>query len=371
MPPPNDAARRALSRRAPLRRPLALAATLLSAVALATACGSAETPAAATDPNARATELRLGFFANVTHAPALVGVSEGILARSLGSTTLNAQVFNAGPATVEALRGGAIDAAYIGPNPALTAFTQTKGQAVRIVSGATSGGAQLVVRAGLTSAEDLRGRTIASPQLGNTQDVALRAWLSTKGLKTSVGGGGDVTIAPQDNATTLQLFQDRKIDGAWLPEPWASRLVLDAGGKVLVDEKDLWPRGEYVTTLLLVNTTFLDAYPGTVKDLLTANADSIDFIAAHRDKAKADVNTEIGTITGKPLSQAVIDRAWDNLSFTTDPLVSTLQKSADDAVAAGTTKKADLKGNVDLAQLTEVLSARGRPAPGDGGLGRA
>ncbi|MGZ4586660.1 MAG: ABC transporter substrate-binding protein [Mycobacteriaceae bacterium] len=347
-------------------------ASVLAVLTLATACGSGNSGsvAQAATSDAKAGELRLGFFANVTHAPALVGVAEGILAKDLGATTLSTQVFNAGPATIEALRAGSLDAAYVGPSAAILGFSQTKGQVLRIVSGAASGGAQLVVRDTIGSAAELKGKTIASPQLGNTQDVALRAWLAKQGLKTGVSGGGDVTIAPQDNATTLQLFRDGKIDGAWLPEPWASRLVVDAKAKVLVDEKSLWPQGQFATTQLIVRTEFLNTFPGTVKDLLTANLDTIDFITANNGKAKQDTNEQIGKLAGKPLSQNVIDRAWPNLAFTADPLASTLQRSADDAVAAGTTQKADLRGIVNVTVLNGLLSARGKPAVSDAGLGR-
>lgn len=347
---------------------------LLAALALATGCsagGSAASTAQAAAPDAKASELRLGFFANVTHAPALVGVAEGILAKDLGATALKPQVFNAGPATIEALRAGSLDAAYVGPSAAINGFAQTKGQGLRIVSGAASGGAQLVVRDTVGSAAELKGKTLASPQLGNTQDVALRAWLAKEGLKTSVSGGGDVTIAPQENATTLQLFKDKKIDGAWLPEPWASRLVVEAGAKVLVDEKSLWPQGQFATTQLVVRTEFLNAYPGTVKDLLTANLDAIDFIAANNAKAKQDTNEQIDKLAGKPLSQKVIDRAWANLTFTADPLAATLQHSADDAVAAGTTQKVALKGIVNLSTLEGLLAARGKPPVSDAGLGQS
>ncbi len=233
---------------------------------------------------ATAPELRLGYFANVTHAPAIVGVDEGFFADELGDTKLTTQIFNAGPAAVEALFAGALDATYIGPNPAINAFVQSDGEAVRIIAGATSGGAQLVVREGIDGPEDLEGKNIATPQLGNTQDVALRAWLTDKGLENDVAGGGDVTITPTANADTLQLFQAGELDGAWVPEPWASRLVLEAGAEVLVDEKDLWPEGEFVTTHLIVRTEFLEQYPGTVEALLRGHVESVEWIKANEDE---------------------------------------------------------------------------------------
>jgi NitT/TauT family transport system substrate-binding protein len=316
-----------------------------------------------------AATVRLGYFPNVTHAAALVGVAKDFYTQRLGATALETQTFNAGPAEIEAMLGGDLDAGYIGPNPAINAFVKTKGEGIRIVSGATSAGAALVVRPGIISAADLKGKRIASPQLGNTQDVALRAWLKGQGLTPSAQGvTGDVQVEPTENATTLQLFQDGKLDGAWVPEPWASRLVLDGKGTVLVDEKTLWPQGKFVTTHLIVRTEFLEQYPETVKALIEGQVDADEWIAANPAAAKTTVNSELKRITTKPLSAAVLDRAWSNIAITTDPVAASLKKSADDAVAAGLLTKVDLKGIYDLRILREVLQARGRGSVDDAGL---
>jgi len=346
------------------RRVLA-ALTVLPLLALA-ACA----PGAAADPAGPATELRLGYFGNVTHAPALVGVAKGLFADELGDTKLSTQVFNAGPAAIEALNAGAIDAAFLGPNPAINGFVKSKGASLRIIAGSTSGGAQLVVRDAIRSAGDLRGANLATPQLGGTQDVALRAWLTAQGLKNSVTGEGDVTITPTENAQTLQLFADGKIDGAWLPEPWASRLVLDAGAHVLVDEKDLWPGGKFLTTHLVVSTTFLKQHPETVQALLRGTVASVDWIDAHPAQAPGVVNAQIAKTAGKPLSDAVIARAFTHITFSVDPLATTLTKLLADGVTAGTTQKASLDGIYDLRLLNTVLAAQGRPAVSAAGLGQ-
>ncbi|HEY2764439.1 MAG TPA: ABC transporter substrate-binding protein [Pseudonocardiaceae bacterium] len=315
--------------------------------------------------------LRLGYFANVTHAGAIVGVDKGFLRTALGTTTLQTQIFNAGPAEVEALFGGGLDAAFVGPNPAINAYGQSDGDAIRIIAGATSGGAQLVVRKGINSPQDLKGKTLATPQLGNTQDVALRSWLTKQGLKNSVQGGGDVTITPTANADQLQLFKDGKLDGAWAPEPWASRLVQEAGAKVLVDEKDLWPKGQFVTTTLIVRTEFLQQYPKTVEALLRGDVDAVQWINANSGQAKTVVNDGLKTLTGKPLRADVIDRAWQNETVTLDPIASSLQRNADAALAAGVTaKKVDLHGIYDLSILNRILTARGLPTVSSGGLGK-
>lgn len=326
-------------------------------------------PAAGTAP---AAELRLGYFGNITHGPALIGVTKGFIAKELGQTKLSTQVFNAGPAAIEALNAGAIDATYIGPNPAINSYVKSKGESISIIAGATAGGAQLVVKPGINSAADLKGKTLASPQLGGTQDVALRAWLGHQGFKTSTDGSGDVTINPTENAQTLKLFQDGKLDGAWLPEPWASRLVLQAGANVLVDEKDLWEKGEFVTTVLIVNKTFAAEHPATVQALLKGHVESVDWLNAAPAAEKATVlNDALKAAAGKALPADVIDRSLKNIVFTTNPLAGTYKKLLQDGVDAGTTKQADINGIFDLTSLNSVLgeTAAGKKISA-GGLGK-
>ena len=346
----------------------ALITASASAFALVAACGGGDNASGAPGP---APTLRLGYFANLTHAPALVGVDRGFIRAALGDSTLETQIFDAGPAAVEALFAGALDAAYVGPNPAINAFSQSDGEAIRIIAGATSGGAQLVVREGLITAQDLRGKTLATPQLGNTQDVALRAWLTEQGLRHSVQGGGDLTISPTKNADTLQLFQDGKLDGAWVPEPWASRLVQEAGARVLVDERELWPEGKFVTTNLIVRTEFLEQHPQTVEALLRGHVSAVQWIIENPDEAKTVVNNGLDALTGKPLKPDVLNRAWQNLTVTEDPIATSLQRSADDAVAAGVVKeKFSLVGIYDLSIVNRVLTERGLPPVSSGGLGK-
>ena len=323
---------------------------------------AAAAPAVGTAP---AAELRLGYFGNITHGAALVGVSKGFIAKELGQTKLSTQVFNAGPAAIEALNAGAIDATYIGPNPAINSFVKSKGDSVSIIAGAASGGAQLVVRPDLTSPADLKGKKLATPQLGGTQDVALRAWLGKQGYRTSPDGGGDVTINPTENAQTLKLFQDGKLDGAWLPEPWASRLVLQAGAKVLVDEKDLWDGalsgkpGEFPTTVLIVNKKFAAEHPDTVKALLKGHVESVNWLTKAPAAEKAAVlNAALKESGGAALPADVVDRSLKNIVFTVDPLAGTYQKLQQDGVDAGTTKQADINGLFDLAALNSVAATK-------------
>jgi sulfonate transport system substrate-binding protein len=323
---------------------------------VAAACGSGGSSAGSSGQ----VTLRLGYFPNVTHATALVGVSKGIFAKDLGAkVTLKTSTFNAGPAAVEAVFAGAIDATYIGPNPAINAFQKSHGTAIRIIAGATSGGAALVVKPAINGAADLKGKKVATPQLGNTQDVALRAWLKREGLKTDPQGGGDVSVLPQENAQTLETFKAGQIDGAWVPEPWASRLVLEGKGKVLVDEATLWPEGRYLTTELVVRTAFLKQHPDVVEGLLKGHVEATKYVNEHPAEAQQAANGLIGQITGKPLGAALIDSAWKNLHFTSDPLASTLRKEAADAESVGLLEKVDLTGIVDVKALNKVLTSAG------------
>ena len=219
---------------------------------------------------------------------------------------MTTQVFNAGPAAIEALSAGAIDATYIGPNPSINTFIQSGGESAHIIAGAATGGAALVVRDGIDDPADLEGTTLASPQLGNTQDVSLRTWLADEGFETDTSGGGDVSITPTENAQTLTLFQQGTIDGAWLPEPWVSRLIDEAGAHVLIDEAELWEDGEFPTTVLLVRAEFLEEHPDVVEDLLEGHVAAVQWIADNPDTAGDVINGAIEAETGKPLADAVI-----------------------------------------------------------------
>lgn len=354
-----------------LRRAAAGAGALAAGLLLA-ACSTSAGGASLPSPVGPAAELRLGYFANVTHAPALVGVGQGRFADALaaaGTPTLTTQVLNAGPSAIEALNAGAIDATFIGPNPAINGFVQSEGESLRVVAGTTSGGAQLVVRAGIDGVEALRGTELATPQLGNTQDVALRAWLADNGLRSPLSGGGDVTITPTENAQTLQLFQDGKIDGAWLPEPWSSRLVLEAGGVVLLDEKDLWPDGEFVTTHLVVSADYLAEHPETVTALVAGLEESIDWIDSHPEEAPAAVNAQLAAAGGKALDETVLDRAFGSLEFSTDPHAGALGTVHQNAVDVGVTKPASIEGIYDLRLLNALRAAAGEQPASAAGLG--
>jgi NitT/TauT family transport system substrate-binding protein len=227
-----------------------------------------------------------------------------------------------------------------------------------------------VVKPGIASAADLKGKTLATPQKGNTQDVALRFWLKQQGLTANPDGTGDVSVDPQDNATSLDQFKAGHIDGAWLPEPWASRLVTEAGAKVLVDEKTLWPGGQFSTTTLVVATSFLDKHPDTVKALIDGQISANQWITSDPADAQKLVNSELKRLTGKALSDAEIQRSFSEQQVTNDPAAATLQTSLDHAVSTGLLKKTDLHGIFDLTILNAELTAAGQQAVSDAGLGK-
>jgi NitT/TauT family transport system substrate-binding protein len=303
-------------------------------------------------------KLHLGYFPNLTHAPAIYGVDKGIFAEALGEDVeLDTKTFNAGPDVVTALFSGDLDISYVGPNPAINGFQRSDGEALRVIAGSTSGGAALVTKPTITSPDQIKGKKIATPQLGNTQDVALRAWLAERGLETNQQGGGDVSILNQENSQTLDTFRAGQIDGAWVPEPWATRLVMEGGGRILVDEASLWPKGRYTTTLIVVRTEFLRDHPDVVENFLRAHIQTLDRLADDPEAAQKAVNDGIEKLTDKPLSQEVLTQAWDRLHFTYDPLVSTVEQSAAAAKNVGLLDSDDIEGIGDLRLLNKILRA--------------
>ena len=349
-----------------IRRTVALLSAAVVAVGLA-ACSRADRdtgPAAASADKGPAAELRLGYFPNVTHAAALVGLDRNLFSKELGDgTKLVPTKFNAGPEAVGALLGGSLDATFIGSGPAINAYAKSDGEAVRLIAGATTGGAQLVARSTITKPSDLAGKTVVTPQLGNTQDVALKKWLSQQGLT------GKVKVTNLENAQTLDAFKQGKVDAAWLPEPWSSRLVLDAGAEVLVDEATLWPGGRFPTTVLIVRTTFLREHPETVKALLKGLVAATDYATSNAAEARTAVNRQLKELTGKALKPDVIERAFSTIRLSTDPVASTFPQLAKDAVTAGVAEEpADVAGFADLGLLNEVLGQAGRPTVDAAGL---
>lgn len=302
--------------------------------------------------------VRIGYFANITHAQALVGKANGTFEKHAGST-IEWKMFNAGPTAMEALLAGALDMAYVGPNPAVNAYIRSGGTALRIVAGAASGGASLVVHkgSGIKSAADLKGKRVATPEFGNTQDIALRHWLKTQGLKP----GKDLQVMPVKNAEILDLFMQKKIAAAWVPEPWVSRLVHEAGGNILLDERFLWPGGKFPTAVLVVRAEYLAKHRDVVIRIIEAHLETTEWIAAQPAKSRKLVNAELAKVTRKPLDAMILNDAFSRMLITYDPSRAALLTSAERARDLGFLPKSDkapLTGVLDLSILNQLLLAR-------------
>jgi len=312
--------------------------------------------------------LRIGFFPNINHAQAVIGLGKGDFQKSLGNNVkVETFQFNAGPSAIESLLAKRIDATYIGPNPAINGFVVSDGKDVRVIAGATSAGASFVVRndTGINSVSDLGGKKFASPQLGNTQDVALRKYLVNNGFKTTENGG-NVTVVPVANADILTLFLKKEIDGAWVPEPWATRLVNEANGRVFIDERDLWPpEGKFVTAHIIVRPDYLKENPDVIKKLVAAHINETQWINDNKGEAIKEFNVQLKKLTGKDLPEDVLAESLTRLEFTYDPIKQSLFKSANDAYDLGFLAKGEsrpnLNGIYDLVLLDQVLSEKGLP----------
>jgi NitT/TauT family transport system substrate-binding protein len=308
------------------------------------------------------TVLRVGYFPNITHPQALVGRANGQFEKSLGAgVQVEWKAFNAGPSAIEALFANAIDLTYVGPNPTVAGYFRSQGAAVRVIAGAASGGASLVVRkdAGIQSASDFHGKKVATPQLGNTQDVALRSWMRANGLK-SREKGGDVQVIPISNPDQLTLFLKGQIDAAWAPEPWAARLVHEGGGRIFLDERDLWPDHQFVISNIIVSPKFLKEHPDVVKNFLRTHVELTEWINKNPAQAKQIMNQQLQKETGKALPAEVLDEAFSRMQVTYDPIHSSLLKSTQQAFDEGFLGRTqpDLSSLYDLTLLNEVLSEK-------------
>src|SRR5215469_14656886 len=320
----------------------------------------------ATGTAAKKVVLRLGFLENITHAPALIGVRNGFFTENLGSNvTLKLYPYSTGTEEATALLAGQLDAAYVGPNPAIKAWQQSSGSLIKVISGAASGGAELVGKSGITSASQLKGQKLASPSLGNTQDVSLRYWLKSEGLSTTPTGGGDVPVTPvTPNSAAVLDFASGQLAGGWEPAPYDAEMVAD-GGHVLVSEANLWPGGKFVTTELVVTQSFLAANPTVVSDLLKGQIAVNSYIASNKSAAETAANAELATLTGNGLKSSALTASFDQVTFTNDPIESSLLTDAEHAVSLGLLKPvSNLRSIYDLGPLNKLLAADGQPTVG-------
>ena len=318
--------------------------------------------------------LRIGYFPNLNHAQAVIGLENGDFQKTLGNDGIIVEphVFSAGPSVIEALFANQIDVAYIGPNPAINGYVVSDGKDLRIISGAASGGAVFVVRndSGIKSPKDFAGRKFASPQLGNTQDIALRKYLLDNGYKTT-DNGGNVTVTSMANPDILTLFLKKQLDGAWVPEPWGSILVKEANGRIFLDERSIWPDGKFVTANIAASTDYLKNNPDVIEKLLAAHVNETIWMNNHKDDAIKAFNAELKKLTGKTIAEDELRQAWSRMDFTYDPLKISLFQSANSAYDLGFLAKGrprpDLSGIFDLTILDQVLNQKGlQPVEGGG-----
>ena len=348
-----------------MRRVLLAAGVTAAVTALAAGCSSSAASSGSGSSSGGSSSapvtLRLGFLANITHASALVALKEGFFAKDLGkNVTLKTSVFSSGTQETTALLAGQLDAAYVGPNPAINAWQKSGGKAIKIISGAASGGAALVVKPSISSVSQLKGQKLATPSLGNTQDVALRYYLKSHGLTTTQTGGGDVPVTPiSPNSDAVLEFKSGQIAGGWEPAPYDIEMQQD-GGKVLVNEASLWPGGKFVTTNIVVAQSFLAAHPSVVTGLLKAQIQANNFIHQNTAAAETAANAELTALTGKGLKSSVLPLAFKQITFTNDPIASSLATDAKHAEAVGLLKPVNLNGIYDLGPLNALLKADGQ-----------
>ena len=339
---------------------LAIASVIIGAV-VATSIFS-NPPGSTTQAGINTNILRIGYLPVLNHAQAVIGLANGDFQKAVGNDiAIKPEVFDSGPPIIEALLANQIDLAYIGPNPTINGYIESDGKALKIISGASSGGAVFVVRndSGIESTKDFANKKFATPQVGNTQDVALRKYLIQTGYKTK-DEGGTVEVISAQISDIYTLMLKKQIDGAWVPEPWGAKLVKEANGRIFLDERVLWPQGEYVTAHIIARTDYLVNNPETIKKFLAAHVDETIWINSHKSEAMELFNKQLKAMTGNIIQPDELKQAWSRIEFTYDPIKSSLLKSADDALKLGFLRtQPNLTGIYDLTLLNTVLEQKG------------
>jgi NitT/TauT family transport system substrate-binding protein len=299
---------------------------LLAALALGCGREPATSGAAAEGtPSPPPAEVRIGYFANLTHAQAVLAVSSGEASSAVAPSKLTTRVFNAGPSLIEALFGDEIDIGYVGPGPVLAAHSKSRGEAIRVIAGAAANGVLIVASkdSGINTLADLKAKKLATPQLGNTQDISAKHYLLNELKQENVEN-----VLPVANTEQLQLLAQNKIDAAWAPEPWGSRLIVEAGGKLIAEEKDLWPDKQFTLTLVVTTPKFLAAHPDVVEKYLKVHSQWTQRLNAEPQKYQAGLGAALASLTGKKLPPGVVEQALPRVKFTDEPLEDTLTKMA-------------------------------------------
>jgi len=339
-----------------------IAGIIIASVIAVSFVSNSESLFSLNDTTTSADVIRIGYYPNINHAQAVIGLGNGDFQKALGNVKVETQIFNAGPSAIEALFANQIDVAYIGPNPTINGYIKSDGEAFHIIAGVASGGAVFVIRndAGINSVDDFSGKKFSSPQLGNTQDVALRAYLLKNGYKT-IENGGNVEVIPAKNADILTLMLKKEIDGAWVPEPWGAKIIKEANSRIFVDESDLWPQGKFVSAHIIVSTKYLQNHPDVIKKLLVAHVDKTQWINQNKEESFKVFNEELEKITGKTIPEDELQEAFSRIEITYDPVKESLFKSANDAFDIGFLgdTRPDISGIYDLKLLNEVLEEKG------------
>ena len=315
-----------------------------------------------------ATVVRIGYFANINHGQALVGLFNGDYQKALGpNVQIQTYLFNAGPTEMTALLAGQIDMAYVGPSPSVNAYIASNGTALRILAGATDAGALFVVTdsSGIKNATaggvtaQLMGKTFLAPQLGNTQDIALRLYL----LQNHLVPGVNVTVQDTSNSNIVTAIVGGKADGAWVPQPYGSLILSKANAHLFLDERSLWPGGNFSTTELVASESFITNHPDVVSRIVGAHVDETIWINSHTAQAEQVMNSTIRYITGSGIASSVLNSTLTTLSFTYDPLESSVQVQAQNAFTLGFLGKTapNISGLFDLTFLNQALTERGLP----------
>jgi len=282
-------------------------------------------------------KIRIAYFPNIGHAIPIVGIEKGFFEESIGNQTkIETRVFDSGPQAIESLFANSIDLAYVGPGPAINGFLNSENHNVKILAGAASGGASFIVHPNseINSVSNFAGKKIAAPQIGNTQDVSLRHYLSENGLKPAEKGGS-VIVYNISNPDIYTLFVKGDIDGAWVAEPWATILETELGGKRLFHEEELWPNNEFASVLLIANADYVEKNPTVIANFLQSHHETVTWINTNPIETRIVFNNFLNSYLGQSLSDDVIDIALSNIVITADPLHNSIFSFAERADALG------------------------------------
>lgn len=318
-------------------------------------CDSGSGDSGTTGSSGAPAEVRVGYFANLTHAQGVLGVASGEFQKAVGPAKLTTRVFNAGPSLIEALFAGEIDIAYVGPGPAINAHLKSRGTNIRIIAGAAANGVLVVAspNSGVSTIQDIKGKRVATPQLGNTQDIAARHFLTTL-----IGQQDHKNVIPIANAEQAALMARGEIDVAWAPEPWGSRLIIENGAKLVAKENELWPNKAFTLTLVVTTPQFLKKHPEVVEKVLVVHREWTKRLQENPQQQLPKLQEALTALTGKALPAGVLPAAIGNVQFTDDPLNETLETMAAWSAELGHTKEqAKLDGLVDLTILNKLRSA--------------